>query len=93
MKKTWLRIAYVGVLGVTFLMNSCQDDPITPNEDDGSTPTWESDTTVTDPGNEEDTTVWNDPNGNDSTVITDPIGGGDPADSTGGGGFPGDSIV
>ena len=92
MKKTWLRIAYVGVLGVTFLMNSCQDDPIVPNTNDEPTPCWDTDSTFTDPGNGQDTSVWNDPNGNDSTNVTDPVGGGDPADSTGGN-FPGDTIV
>lgn len=85
MKKKMYLFGYAGVLAATILLQSCNDDPITPT--DGS-------------GNGTDTTWVDDSTGNngggDPIDSTGNNGGGDPIDSTGwnggnGGGTPGDS--
>ena len=97
MKKILIATAYCGLLGFTIVLNSCQDDPIVPN--DPSDPivdtTWTGggdpmDTTFTDPtggGGDPIDTTFNDPTGGGGTpgdTLTDPTGGGNPSDSTGG---------
>lgn len=78
MKKVALITSYFAVLGIVFLLNSCNDDPIIPNGGQGS----DVDTTWV-----ADSTTWN-PNGggNDSTNVnpTDTLGGFNPNDSLGG---------
>lgn len=82
MKKIVLATSYFAVLTLVFSLNSCQDDPITPNGNGGSN----VDTTWVD-----DSTTWN-PNGNNpnDTIYG---GGGNPCDSTyGGNSNPNDTI-
>jgi len=95
-KKIVLAASYFSVLAVVFSLNSCQDDPITPNGSGGSTAdkTWIDDSTSWNGGggnpcdstnggdntNPNDTTVWN-PN---YSTSWDPNGGGNtnPNDTT-----------
>lgn len=93
MRKSIYMFGYVGVLVAAISLQSCNDDPITPDDGtgNGTDTTWVDDSTNT--GGGEDSTF----NGGG----TDPgdstggwSGGGDPGDSTGwsgGGDVPGDS--
>ena len=77
MKKIALVTSYFAVLAIVFSLNSCQDDPITPNGNGGSN----VDTTWVD-----DSTSW-DPNGGGNNPYDSTYGGGgNPCDSTYGGG-------
>lgn len=87
------------IAAVAFLMQSCVDDPITPNGTCGGgiDTTWVSDTTGNngDPngggnGTPGDTTNWGGGNGTDST---DWNGGGDPSGGGNGGGSTGDTTI
>ena len=91
MKKVFYTTAFIISLGFAMSLNSCQDDPITPNNpnDDNIDTTWtgiDDSTNVDDPnggGTIDDSTGWTNPN---DTTIVDPNGGGTPTDTTGGGG-------
>ena len=78
MKKVALITSYFTVLGIVFLLNSCNDDPITPNGGEPSDidTTWVVDSTNWDPNG----------GGNDSTFVdpSDTLGGWNPNDSLGG---------
>lgn len=83
MKKIALATSYFAVLAIVFSLNSCQDDPITPNGSGGSN----VDTTWID-----DSTSWNPNGGGNNPNDTIYGGGGNPCDSTYGGGNPNDTI-
>ena len=91
--KKGIALGYTALLGLTLLMQSCQEDPIspTPGLPDGTDTTWVGDSTNNggDPnggGTGGDSTNWNGGG--------DPNGGGTGGDSTnwGGGGNPGDTL-
>jgi hypothetical protein len=80
MKMKMIIPLYLGFLACIILLNSCQDDPIVPNDpsDPNVDTTWVDDSTNWNPydtlgGGGYDSTGWNDPTG----------GGGNPNDSTG----------
>ncbi len=85
MKKNILTIAYFGVAGTLFLLNSCQPETVSPNDPNaGTTPTWNTNDSTG--GNPNDTL------GGGTGNPTDTLGGGNtgggtgnPTDTTGGG--------
>ncbi|MGB0915318.1 MAG: hypothetical protein ACPGVI_04555 [Crocinitomicaceae bacterium] len=80
MKKIVLATSYFAVLAIVFSMTSCQDDPITPNDNSGNN----VDTTWVD-----DSTNWNPNNGGGNTNPNDTTSGGgntNPNDTTNWGG-------
>ncbi|MCH2230731.1 MAG: hypothetical protein MK105_10340 [Crocinitomicaceae bacterium] len=102
MKKTVLATSYFAVLAIVFSMTSCQDDPITPNDNNGSNvdTTWVDDSTNLNPNNGsgnglpcDSTNGGGNTNPNDSTNWNPNNGGGNtnPNDTTNWGGNPSDS--
>lgn len=81
MKKTMLTIAYFSSLSFALFLNSCQDDPIIPNEPG----TNGVDTTWINPNDSLGGTTPIDTLGGGSTNPNDTIGGTNPNDSLGGG--------
>ena len=88
--------AYVILLGSTFTMQSCEDDPILPNDNTGNIcdTTWVGDSTNSGGGNgTPDDSTWNG-GGGDPVDSSDWNGGnnGNQGDSTGGNDNPNDTI-
>lgn len=88
MKKITFGAIYLALAGTLTLLNSCQDDPVTPNnpaDPNGTDTTWVNDTTNNGGnGTPEDSTDWN--NGGGDPIDSTFNGGGDPVDSTFNGG-------